>query len=502
MAVSGDIVRARGVKVEFDDDFDATGLGGCALIDRVVRRLGLRSTLNQHLPMRSGSYSSALVCEQVIEGLLCGGRGFQATEVLRRDSSVGRIFGHERVAEEATVYRTICDIAGLDQRLLDEAYAPAGADLARLDIFGNEKRQRRHRRVVSPTPESMPSSNWAKMSRLLRSVGERCGESLDLQTLSLMGFVPVHGDGTDLEVRGRCFDAAEKNREGNMALKLMSVSVGPLYAAVDVMKGATDEGNALPALVAESGPMIDKLRGSRRALGLFDAAFAERGVVEVVNALDWLYVVCANQWRECLERLVQDLLPGDWYNLGPDSSRGWATSEVAVFKHMPEGWAQPQTVVVRRWRKDDEINLDVWHYAFLYTNVTPQDLPKAKLKRYGYAQLLWLLYGTKQGHEYNYKILLSDLGMHHPPSGRLGATQAFALLCAVAANVMAVIARKVVPAVDRGIRGWRFLRDYIAMAGRVVMGAGRILLVKLAGATLDPVIKLRWMQAWQNASRL
>jgi hypothetical protein len=237
-------------------------------------------------------------------------------------------------------------------------------------------------------------------------------------------------------------------------------------------------------------------------LALLDAAFAELAVIEQVLRMQWRYIVCANQWRESLQRLAGEISDAEWASQGPDPSRGWSESQLAVFTHLPEGWSSIQTVVVRRWHKDDELACAPWHYAFLYTDLAPEDLPANKRRRYGYAQLIWLLYGTKQGHENNYKPLLSDLGLHHPPSGRLGATQAFAFVCAMAANIQAVISLRVVDSKDRGIRAWRFVRDYVTIAAQVVIGAGRCIIVRLAGAPLDPAFKVGWLQAYDNARRL
>jgi hypothetical protein len=488
--------------VEFDDNFAATGRGGAVLLEQVMRSLGVRRVLSAGLPCRGGEYSSADVVEQVMEGLLCAGKGFQAAQVLRRDPLLMQIFGHEKVAEEATVYRAMCDLAGLNQRTLSDAYVPVEFETPSLNIYGEEVAARKHRRVVPDVAERMDSGRREAMSLVLRTLAARCGKTLQQKVFSLFGFAPIHGDGTDLEVEGRCFDAARTDRHGNRSLKLMSVSCGPICAALDVMEGATDEGNALPSLLAESESVVNELRGQRRVLSLLDAAFAELGVINEVQRLQWNYIVCANQWREVLERLAKEIADAEWASQGPDPSRGWSESQLAVFTHLPEGWSTVQTVIVRRWHERDELACAPWHYAFLYTDLRPEDLPADKRRRYGYAQLIWMLYSTKQGHEHNYKPLLSDLGLHHPPSGRLGATQAFAFVCAMTANVQAVISLCVVDAKDRGIRAWRFVRDYVIIAAQIVVGAGRRLIVRLAGAALDDPFKAAWLQAYENAKRL
>lgn len=501
MARRGDNSRARSVKVTFDDNFSATSYGGAALFEKVIRRLGIRSLLNRHVPERNGDYSSADVCEQVIEGLLCGGKGFQAAELLRQKPGLAQIFGHKQVAEEATVWRALCDIAGLPQRKFEDVYMPVGPELVSLDVFGQDRRPRVHRRLVGEKPEGMLPEHREQMNELLRSVALRLGSCLRADDLLLWGFLPNHGDGTDLEVRGRCFDAASKNRHGDQVLRLMTLSVGPLYASQALLKGDSDEGLALPSLLDSAAAVVESLRGSRQVLGLYDAAFAEKQVVEKLLAHKWHYIICANQYRELLERLAKQLLEHEWAPTGADASRGWAESAVAVFGHQPEGWTKVQTVVVRRWRQTDELP-GVWHYSFLYTDLCSQDLPKKRIKAHGFASCLWMLYSTKQGRENYYKTLLSDLGLHHPPSGRLGASEAFGFLCAIATNLHAVMALRVVSQADRGIRLWRLVRDYVLVAGRVVMSAGKVLLVRLAGAGVEKSFKQRWLEAYASAGRL
>ena len=178
MAVSGDMVRARSVQAGFDDGFEATSRGGAVLIEQVVRRLGVRRTLSECLLARAGTYTSAAVVEQVVEGLLCGGRGFQAAELLRADASLARIFGHGRIAEEATVYRAMCDLAGLDQRLRSQAYEPAGVQGPRLDMLGRDLKPRVLRRVVGTDPERMDESRRTAMLKTLERVAVRCAQAL------------------------------------------------------------------------------------------------------------------------------------------------------------------------------------------------------------------------------------------------------------------------------------------------------------------------------------
>ncbi len=506
MSRSGDKRNpARSLRAQFDDEFGATSQGGAVLVEQVMRRLGVRRLLQQSLPARSetSEYSSAEIGYAVLAGLLCGGEGFRCAEKLREDTLFARVFGlEERVGEEATVWRAMCEMAGLDKRKFRDTYEPAGPALTRLDMFGRTKLPARHRRVVCSQPEAMRDANREQFAGALACLAVKCAKVVGASVLRVGPFIVVHGDGTDLEVRGRCFDAARVNHEGNCSLRQLLVRCGPIHCAQDILPGASDEGLNIPRLLSQAADtVIDKVKGSRRVLALLDAAYCEKAVVDELNRLNWLYVICANQNRLALEQQATQLASWEWKSQGPDVGRGWSESQVSTFRYMPEGWTQPQTVIVRRWREVDDLP-GHWHYAFLYTNLAKEDLEGDKVRQYGYAAYLWMLYSTKQGHENHFKPLLSDLGGHHPPSGRLGATQAFAFFTAMAANIHAVLAYKVVDHTERGIRPWRTRRDYFSIAGRVVMQAGRVLMVTLAGANLSDMRKRLWQSAFATAGRL
>lgn len=118
-------------------------------------------------------------------------------------------------------------------------------------------------------------------------------------------------------------------------------------------------------------------------------------------------------------------------------------------RHQPEGWSRVQTVVVRRYRNEDEME-GTWHYSFLYTCLTREQLPEKQVSEYGFAQYIWMLYSAKQGRENAYKTWLSDLGGHNPASGRLGASEVMCCLQAIAANVHTAVAYRVMPCPGQG----------------------------------------------------
>jgi len=134
-------------------------------------------------------------------------------------------------------------------------------------------------------------------------------------------------------------------------------------------------------------------------------------------------------------------------------------------------------------------------------NLCAADLPKSRVKEYGFGRYLWMLYGTKQGRENHYKTPLEDFGLHHPPSGRLGINQVFYTLAVAASNLAMVIRYRVAKGEDRGITFWRFRERYVRLAGLLVRGA-RTLTARLFGAGLEARFQALWSAAFAEAALL
>ncbi len=84
----------------------------------------------------------------------------------------------------------------------------------------------------------------------------------------------MFGDGTDLEVEGNCFDAARLGRKGQKIMRWLTLMVGPLLVAQELMEGNRDEGRSMPALLEGAGKTVREMVGRKgKVLGLFDAAY-------------------------------------------------------------------------------------------------------------------------------------------------------------------------------------------------------------------------------------
>ena len=503
MKIQGDTKRPHSVNAEFDPYFTATPLGGGIIAERALRRLNVCRTVGQHLPERNpqARYSTLEGVYALMASQLLGGRGIGATQRLREDPLAREVFGLDDAPSQATMYRILCDLSGLDERTADDVYEPAGPRLAAMDLFGEERKTPKTRRIVPEEPEAASPGRLAMLQNFLAGVAKRCHKSLPVKCVRVHEKWVVFGDATDLEVDGDCFDAARMGRDGKHLLRWMTLMVGPLLESQELMEGARDEGRAMPGLVKSASQTVREMVGRQgEVLGLFDAAYFERDVISQVRASGWGFIVCANQQCTVLERIAGEMPETTWTSTGPDAARGWRESQVGCFVHLPADWSEPVTIVARRWIKDGEAP-GCWRYSFVATNVEPRDLPRGLVKKHDYCSAIWMLYGTKQGRENHYKTALRDLGLHHPPSCRLGVNQAFYAIASAASNIAMVLRYAVAPREERGIEFWRFRDLYMRIAGYLVRSARR-LTVRLSGVCVGALRQVLWEKAFAAAGRL
>lgn len=503
MIIKGDITRPQSVKAEFDQNFYASSYGGCVLLEQVLRRLGVYHILKTTLPARSDS------CEfktedwgyALIASALLGKHGISATEQLRVDEICCRIFGLSKGApSQSTVYRCLCDLAGLDERTAKETYTERISEQLRLDIGGNERQAPRTRRIVPDEPEWAKKENQEAFWKFTAAIAKRCAKALKRSIITLYGWNVIFGDGTDLEVKGNCFDAARIGRKGEKILRLMVLALGPVLVSHDILPGNVDEGLWLPQLIERGKKTVREITGSRsKILALLDAAFFEKPVIEALKKNDWNFITCANQQRNHLEKLANSQPVNVWKEAGADSARGWRRSQVCVFTHTPMGWEEPVTIVCRRWEDEDELE-GIWHYSFLSTNIEPHQMPQQLLK-HGYGKAIWMLYSTKQGRENHLKTPLIDLGLHHPPSCRLGVNQAYYTMVLAASNIAMVLRYRVMTKDNRGMQLWRIREFFFRIAGYIRSHA-RTLTVYLAGGNILLWMQNVWDSAFAEAGRL
>ena len=505
MMTSGDTKPSRSVKAEFDQDFDATAAGGGILAEKTMRSLGLRRYINKYLPPRAeaAEYSMEEAVYALMSGLLMGGKGIQAAELLREDKLLAEIFGLPKGAPSPpTSYRALCELAGLEERKAADCYVESESGLASLDMLGRERRKPKRRRVVPDSAEAATAERHATLDLFVSRLAAACAKRLPRNRLRLRDWYVVFGDATDLEVDGRCFDAARMGRNGEKLIRWQTLTLGPIIVAQQLHEGNVDEGLSMPGLLKQAAQTARAALGATaRVLALLDAAYFEKQVLDPLSdELGWDFIACANQQRDVLRRLAEEQPESVWEATGADGRRRWKASQVCCFKHRPENWNSAVTIVARRWLEMDEID-GAWHYSFLATRIEPEAMAKKLVREHGYNSAIWMLYSTKQGHENHYKTPLRDFGLHHPPSCRLGVNQALYALATAAVNVAMVMRYRVMAASERGIAFWRLRERYFRICGRFKRGA-RSLTVRLAGANVDAQRQVLWEHAFAAAGRL
>ena len=497
--------RSRSLKVEFDPDFNATPNGGASLAEQTMRSLGLRRYIKKYLPARgqNAEYSMEDAAYAFMCGLMVGGKGVQAAECLREDDLLSEIFGLAKGAPSpSTAYRVLCELAGLPKREMADSYVRSGRSIETLDMFGEPHKESRLRRTVPEEPEAATKDRGKALERFTSRFAVKCARAIDRKVMRLRDWYVVFGDATDLEVDGRCFDAARMGRDGKQIIRWQTMTLGPVLIAQQLHEGNVDEGLSMPRLFEPAREVLRRTLGARaRVLGLLDGAYFEKQVVDpLTDSLKWDFIVCANQQRDVLGRQAGEQPEYVWEDTGPDARRKWRTSEVCCFTHKPEEWKKPVTIVARRWIEEGEVD-GAWHYSFLATRIEPGALPKELEERHGYCSAIWMLYGTKQGRENHYKTPLRDFGLHHPPSCRLGVNQALYALATAASNMAMVIRYRVVAKPERGIAFWRLRERYFRIAG-CIMKTSRCLTVRLAGANVAAQRQVLWEQAFAAARGL
>jgi len=498
--VSGIVTKKEAtIKAGVDKRLRVTAWGGLSLADQLARRTGLWSLASNTLPERvkSQGYSTQAVTASLVYGLLQGGRGFCAAERLRDDVVARRMLGlRDGVPEEATVYRAMCDLAGLPYRAEAKTYKPLTTTP---DLVADARGKRRGERVVGDKPETANEDHVDALQRLLRKSAARLLPGLPREATHLGSWLVAFGDGTQLEVTGRCFDAAEVDYNRNRSLQWLTLWIGPLVVAGAVRGGARDEAGSLATWFARAQEDVVAVTRTppRGVLALLDSAMGEKAVLEALETQQWRYVVGLPA-NAVLLRQASEQPSTQWTDTGADRKRKWSQSAVCAMNYQAASWDRPRTVIVRRYKREDEL---FELYCFVVTDLEPADVGEFT-EKWGccYAAAIWRLYDHKQARENHFKTALSDMGLHHPPSGRLGCNEVFYAIACLAVNLAMALSYAVVEPRHRGMRLWRMRTWYFAIAARVQRHARQVHV--MATGALSAAMQAAWLGAFTRIANL
>jgi hypothetical protein len=366
--------------------------GGQAAVAAICRRFGLwdllraEPALDPRTDKRRGFAPETMVA-QIVVALCCGGAGLADAARLQADKGLRHALGVKRFASDNQL-----------STWLGELGEPGVAALRRvLREFV--------RRLLAQCPAGA-----------VRSGGE----------------LEVFFDDTQIEVTGRRFEGAAFNYEGNLALGLQALFVGPFLADQRVTGDNTPVSALLPEFLQDNAPLWQ----DTPAYFFADSASSEGRYLDAVRATFPRFSISYNRWTEPLERLAAELPAQAW-----TEREG---SHYAYLRHQPEGCARPQVYAVRRWRDQGEL-FDRYSFCACEDGTrTPQ--------------AVWDRHDLKGEREQLFSQLLADLDLHHPPCLQLCANRAFYTLAALAFNALTALKLLELPA---ELHGWR-IRTLIA----------------------------------------
>ena len=491
----------RTVNASFDQSFAATAFGGIALAERAASRTGLWRLLKEHVPERdrAAGYDFVAAFAATAYGLLLGGRGFSAGELIRDDSEVSKALGLEDgVPKDCSMHRIYCDAAGIEWRKADEWYDSA-EDRYEHKAHGKERTFVRGTRRVG---EMEPADR--KMLDGLQDVLSAWGPKLlgltPQHELRWGRWIPLFGDATQLEVAGKCFEGATKDYNGNVALQWQTVWLSRYLCSQRLRPGSAYEPAEMPDMLDHT-VNIAKAGGldAGRLLALLDSAYAEKPVFEVLRKLKTRYVIGGNQLREHLEKRVKEQPESVW-KPGWHSNSKHRNVKYCTFYYQAATWKNKEVVVALRY-DEGPLLFPMQRYHFLFTDLTDADIgsDKRRLGLKNFGETIFAIYHHKQARENNYKTPLTDMNLHHPPSGRFGANQILYAVATIAVNLYVALTISAMHKKERGIRLTTMRSRYFLIAATVATGA-RQTRVRLATA-ISERRRRYWLYAFERIKR-
>ncbi len=436
------------IKVEFSDE-KTTSFAGLSLAERLASRLRFWTTLEKRLPERGG-FDWLTIIKSMVGGLLTGAQGTFATQDLREDGALLSLLGLGSAPEEATVWRAT---EGLGEMQRSGLFPEVQLRLAR-DVLSKANRK-----------------------DLLR-----------------YGFFPVFPDGSLLEGSKRR-EATKYIKDKGEGLVWSTVFAGPIVAAQRLAEeGEGEETCVREMLAGVVDGVLRPLRLRRLALVLADSLHGDGPTLSEIERLRLHYIVGAGKLTETARVLSEQPEPV-WLETGPDALRGWSRSDVCVCWIQCGDWDQKRTLVGRRWMREGEM---IWNYSGVMTDLEEPDVAHVmEARSLDYAQAIWHLYDMKMGMETNYRDLLSDLNLHHPPCQEIVRNAGFYAVATLAHTLSTGVDLIGGQSPERGstvrqdggkrkrprphrMRLWRLRRRFFALPGRIATH-GRVLKITLLG---------------------
>jgi len=422
------IIKDRVVKAEKADAKlpRVTAKEGLAAAQALARRQGLWNIVKTCFPARKDAtqgFQTEACVSSLVFGLLSGGKGFSATEPMRGDDPLLRTLGQDAAPSAETIEEVVKYVA-----LEKDGCTFANAALRR-------------------------QAAWT-LGRMSQKELRACG-----------GFVPFWADGSVLEVEGKCFDAIKfiKGKRGQVCA---GAFCGPVMTGMDFAAEGEGELTVSRRLIeAAVQGILRPLRLMEQVLILLDSLYGNGPTLDQLESYreNLAYIVGLMGLAEA-ERVMLDLPEIVWRDTGAQPSYKWDASGVAQAWVHCKDWPEKRPMVCRRWRKEGEM---IWNYAAVTTCLTANDPRVArymKEHRLGFEETIWDLYSHKQAMENQWKELLSDMGLHHPPCAKAKVNAVFYAIAGLAYNLAVGLKKLALEGASRCMRLWRLRREVFDLA--------------------------------------
>ena len=416
-------------RLQVTNSEQASAHGGQVLVEALCQRFDLWRRLRQcqHLDPRvhkDQGFAPEAVVAQLLFTLTSGGVSLADAERLGRD-------------------RVLLDLLGLDK----------GADQTTL---GQWLRAQSQESVLE-----LQRINWDLVKWLLQEV--KPGR------YRRAGCLDVFFDDTELEVTGQHFEAARINYEGNRALSLQTLWVGPFWLD-GILDGAADPSQHLAALLGQHQAVWSEQK-SHLFVDSASSAAKYLQVIEEAHFTSWS--VSYNKWTAVLDRQAEAMPETAW----SVPVLGAKTIEQSLWQRHQPGEAQHpyEFATVRR----KEVGELLWRYGHVACAQGEGSSAQLALERH---QL-------KGGLEQRFSEVLSDLDLHHPPCQELIANQAFYAITMLAYNLLIGLKLLEMPDEDQAMRVRSIIRYLLTVPVTVSRHARYV--------TATICVAAGWMKWWR-----
>jgi hypothetical protein len=320
------------------------------------------------------------------------------------------------------------------------------------------------------------------------------------QLRSCERFVPFWVDGSLLEVGGKNFDSI-KCKDSQRGQMCVGAYVGPWLTGLDfALEGEGEETVGRRLLGEGVENVLRRKRLMKRVLVVLDSLYGDGPTLDMLDGFREkpAYIIGVQGLVEA-QRVMEGLPEVCWRDTGANCSRGWSESGVAQAWLECKDWKKKRAMVCRRWKNEGEM---IWNYAAVTTRLSKDDPRVARvMEKYkcGFEETIWRLYSYKQAMENQWKDMLCDMGLHHPPCAKARVNAVFYAIAGLAYNLSVAVRRLTLGGTSRRMRLWRLRREVFDLAGYVVHH-GRNVIMRLLDAR-DHLIE-QLLAAMQRLARL